>query len=366
MKILHVVPSFRLGGMERVICSIINLTSDKYDHEVLSLDGSKDSSIWIKVRNIKFVDFQRHERRFNFFKELYKTLKNMHPDFLMTYNWGATDAIWIGRILGIRNIIHSEHGFNIDEIKHTSWKKNIIRFIVYHASSKVVIVSRELKYLIKKIFFLNKKLVFIPNGINIDYYTSDTLERRRVRGKIGLKDTDFVVGFSGRLDPVKNFDFMLDIVYCCIKKDQSFKLLIIGDGSERQKIEAICRKKNIEEHVLLVGQQTDVLPYLRALDVFLLTSFREQMPMSALEAMSVGTPVVSSRVGEMTHLIKNGEEGFVRELEEGVDAFALLLLHIKNSKKLGKMRQAARNKIVTHFQDSIMVQKYNEVIAGLR
>jgi glycosyltransferase involved in cell wall biosynthesis len=95
---------------------------------------------------------------------------------------------------------------------------------------------------------------------------------------------------------------MLDVISFCVERDNNFKLVIIGDGSEREKIEAICQEKNLREHVLLVGQQEDVLPYLRVLDVFLLTSFREQMPMAVLEAMSVGKPVISSRVGEVPTL----------------------------------------------------------------
>jgi glycosyltransferase involved in cell wall biosynthesis len=96
-----------------------------------------------------------------------------------------------------------------------------------------------------------------------------------MRSELHFDEKDFVIVFSGRLDPVKNFELLLDVFEYCHKADNTVKLLIVGDGPERQKIEQICRQKNIHAGLVLVGQRSEVLPYLRTADVFLLRGYPE-------------------------------------------------------------------------------------------
>src|ERR1051325_11733128 len=92
MRILHVVPSFGLGGMEKIICAVIESTANCHDHMVLPLDGCRRAAVWIKHNNTKFIDFDRPQSRRLFFASLFRALRLSDPDLLMTYNWGATDA----------------------------------------------------------------------------------------------------------------------------------------------------------------------------------------------------------------------------------------------------------------------------------
>jgi glycosyltransferase involved in cell wall biosynthesis len=366
MKILHAVPSFGLGGMEKVICSIINSTADKYDHELLSIDNSKEAVKWTKTQNVRLIDFHKFDIRHVFFKSLYKIIKARKPHVLMTYNWGSTDAIWLGRLAGVTKIIHNEHGFNIDEAIALSAKRSLVRFFVYRMASKTIVVSNELLNIIKNKFYLNhRKLVFIPNGIDTDYYIQNFSERERVRVALGFKNTDFVIGFSGRLDPVKNFDLMVKVFLHCLRNDSHFKLLFIGDGPEKEHIENLCKGVNIQKHVLLAGKKDEVLPYLRALDAFLLTSHREQMPMTILEAMSVGIPVVASKVGEIPHMIDDGMDGFLVSPNMAPETWSRILISIKNNDSYKNVGILAREKIMGKFQEETMVSCYKNVLESV-
>src|SRR5262245_9921060 len=131
MKILHIIPSFGLGGMEKVICSIINHTFSQYQHFILSLDGNDRAFQWVKASNVERVVFHKGEVFSQYLRKLYKEITNLSPSLLMTYNWGATDAIWLGKLAGIKNIIHHEHGFSIEEAQRTIWSRGICRFAVY-------------------------------------------------------------------------------------------------------------------------------------------------------------------------------------------------------------------------------------------
>ena len=285
------------------------------------------------------------------------------PAVLMTYNWGATDAIWLGTLAGVRRILHSEHGFNMDEAQATLWKRNLVRTVVYRLASRVIVVSEALDRLMRERYHLKpERVAFIPNGVNTDVYCPERCAGIRVREELGLHATDLVIGFAGRLDPVKNFSFMLDVFEGCLKMDQRFRLVIIGEGPEEEGIRALCRHKGLTSFIRLIGKQDDVLPYLRALDMFLLTSVREQMPMSLLEAMAVELPIVAAAVGDIPGLIATGTEGFTFDLRVGSGAFSQALWSLTDEVTRRRMGRAARQKVVGAFSEGKMLQRYKELI----
>jgi glycosyltransferase involved in cell wall biosynthesis len=366
MKILHVIPSFGLGGMEKIICSIINHHFSQYKHIILSLDGNNLAFQWIKSSNVERLEFQKEKSFSQYLRKLYKAINNAYPDLLMTYNWGATDAIWLGRLVGIKNIIHHEHGFSIEEAQMTIWKRDICRFIVYRMVSALVTVSTNLRTSLQKKYWLSdKRVLLISNGIDSDYYSPDNSTRQAMRKELEFDEDDFVIVFSGRLDPVKNFELLLDVFERCRQVDPKVKLLMVGDGPERQKIEQLSMRKNIRTGLIMVGQRLEVLPYLRAGDVFLLTSVTEQMPLTILEAMSVGLPVISSDVGEISHIIADGKDGFLRHTGDGVDGFVSAMLKLKDAPVRQTMSRAARAKIIMSFQQTTMVRCYQTLIDTL-
>lgn len=366
MKILHVVPSFSLGGMEKVLCSVLNALPNHVHQEIISLNGERGAEQWIQRGEVRLVDFNRPQGNLSFFRALYRAIQQSSPTLLMTYNWGATDAIWLGKLAGISTILHSEHGFNIEEALTTQWKRNAVRFLVYRLATRVIVVSADLKTMLQAQFKLRApQVLFIPNGVNTEYYSPNNDERERVREELGLKKGEMAVGFSGRLDPVKNFPFLMEVFERCVRADPSFKLVLIGDGPERNSIEHFCSENHLRDWVVFVGQKENVLPYLRALDVFLLTSFREQMPMSMLEAMSVGMPVVASAVGEIPSILKDSEAGFVFESRASPEVFAQSLLKMRNTEIRIRMGEAARGIVLNRFQEKLMIQKYTEVFEAI-
>jgi glycosyltransferase involved in cell wall biosynthesis len=242
----------------------------------------------------------------------------------------------------------------------------MIRLPVYRLASKVLVVSHELQTLLQRQYRLTAdRVIRIPNGIDTSYYAPDLEERRRVRERLGFTDADMVVGFSGRLDPVKNFDLLLQIFSLCVHEHPNIRLLLVGDGPERPRLEAWCQTHGIQRSVVFTGQQENVLPSLRAMDVFLLTSLREQMPMTILEAMAVGVPVIATNVGEIPHMIDDGIDGFVHHLDTPIKVFGQSLSFLLSPTCRKRMGTSARQKIMASFQQETMVQRYQALIEGL-
>jgi glycosyltransferase involved in cell wall biosynthesis len=212
----------------------------------------------------------------------------------------------------------------------------------------------------------SESIKIIPNGIDTSHYSPDQRIRMVTRKELHFNEDDFVIVFSGRLDPVKNFGLLLEVFEYCYKADSSIKLLVVGDGPERQKIEQICTQNEIDAGLVMLGQKSEVLPYLRAGDVFLLTSLTEQMPLTILEAMSVGLPVIASDVGEIRTIIDDGENGFLRNIQDGYEGFATAVLGLQQASNWQSISHAARSKIVRCFQESSMVQRYQTLIDSLQ
>lgn len=349
--------------MERIICSIIKHTSSLYKNYILSFENKKESYEWIDNSETEIIFLPKDNKRRTFFRKLYNNLEKINPDLVMSYNWGATDSIWLSRILRINRIIHSEHGFNIDEYRKKNLKRHIIRFLLYRMSKIIIVPSYRLKkYMLNEYNLKNDKIMFIPNGVDTEIYIPNDSDRKIKRKALGLTDKDFVIGFVGRLDPIKNFDLLLDIFSYCYNEDRNFKLLIVGDGQEKSYIENNCSRKNLSNNVIMVGEKNNVISYLRAFDVLLMTSYSEQMPMSIIESMSVGVPVVSSDVGEISSIIDHAENGFLFNLHDKIENIAKFLFSLKEGGNCQNMGKCARYKIVSEFQETKMLLKYKEVI----
>jgi glycosyltransferase involved in cell wall biosynthesis len=226
-----------------------------------------------------------------------------------------------------------------------------------------VTVSQKLYQTLNTYYRIKKESIsFIENGIDTALYASDLNRRAQIRKNLNFQENDYVLGFLGRLDPIKNFDLLLHIFSQCLQKDKRFKLLIIGDGSERERIQSICEQYNLQSYVTMVGQQQHVADYLQALDTLLLTSFSEQMPLSILEAMSIGIPVVAAAVGEIPYLIDHGNNGFVIAERHQPDAYLEAIFALKEPNTHERIKQAARTMIVNRFQEQKMVQNYQKLI----
>lgn len=363
MKILHVVPSFNVGGMEKVICSLVRNTRARYEHVILSLDGQKAARTWLGDESVSIPDFDGGDGRSRFFAHLYHELKAAAPDLLMTYNWGATDAIWLGRAAGIRRIIHSEHGVAAEEQSGTLWKRDVVRGLVYRLAEKVVAVSREFEVLLQRTYRLRPaRIERIPNGIDTSYFCPDARDRCRIRKQLGLSNRHVVFGFAGRMDPIKNLPLLVEGFARCRRMHPEAQLLLVGDGPARARVEAACRENEIEPNTIFVGETENILPYLRAMDLFLLTSVREQMPMAVLEAMSVGIPVVATRVGDLPQMIDDGINGCLIDPAIQARAFSRALFDLLCSEQRRRMGEAARRKAVETFGQQPMVDRYRALI----
>ena len=179
-----------------------------------------------------------------------------------------------------------------------------------------------------------KRIRYIPNGISTKIFSFSKQARRRLCLELSIEENSFVWITVARMEPQKDFFTLISSFkeYC---SDNSI-LLIAGDGELRTRIEAKVKEYKLEDSIKFLGFRKDVPELLSASDAFVISSFYEGFSLVAVEAMSVGLPVVSSNNGVQTEFITNGENGFL-VTPQSIEELGNAML------KIEKMLPAERN-----------------------
>lgn len=158
----------------------------------------------------------------------------------------------------------------------------------------------------KGLFGKNHPFLFVPNGIDLNYFQNITESKGLSKKKIGLPEDAFVTGNIGRLEEQKNHRFLISIFEEVYKTNKNSHLILIGEGSLENEIKDIVRQKKLDQVVHFLGVRDDIPTILNAMEVFLMPSLYEGLPISAVEAQAAGVKLVlSTEVSEETALSEN-------------------------------------------------------------
>lgn len=172
------------------------------------------------------------------------------------------------------------------------------------------------------------------------------------------------VVFTGRLHPQKNLPLLLHAWQQVVRKIPA-SLLLVGDGPQRSDLRQLATSLGIEHAVHFAGHQTDVLPYLRAADIFVLPSRAEGMSNSLLEAMAVGLPAVVSRIGGNTDLVAENRTGYLADPNDPADLARAILLLLRDPELRRRMGQTAREFVRARYSLQAIVDRYEGIYREL-
>jgi len=209
-----------------------------------------------------------------------------------------------------------------------------------------------------------RKIRVVPNGVDTARFC-DQAAPIGLREQLGLPDDAMTVGIIAVLRPEKNHDLFLRAAARVHRELPTAHFLIVGDGPLRAAIEAQIRELELEGVVHMLGMRRDVPELLNVIDVVALTSKMEANPVSVLEALSSGRPVVSTHVGSIPENVIDGETGFlVPPGDEAVLAARLTTL-LTQPETRAYMGRAARERIVQHASLASMVSGYENLITEI-
>jgi glycosyltransferase involved in cell wall biosynthesis len=221
------------------------------------------------------------------------------------------------------------------------------------------------EHLVKQERFPAEKVFVIPNGVDVARFRPRPECRAALRYELGVPADAPLVGIVAALRPEKNHALFLKAAQLVKEKFPAAHFVIVGDGPERAGIEALRSELGLNHCVHLLGTRSDTPELLAAWDAFALTSHNEANPVSILEALACGVPVVATRVGSIPETVVPGETGFLATPGSAVEVAAHLTTLLADRALAMKLGRAGRERVVARWSLDAMVQGYTELIEEL-
>lgn len=362
--LLHVLPTFVPAGLEMRTVHLIAGFGTEFRHSILSMDGRLDAADRLPPgAPVTLLPSPPKAGSLVTAGRLRDLLRREQPDLVLTYNWAGFDMLLAARTLGFRRVVHHEDGFNADEASGLKRRRNLARQAVLPGAYRLIVPSERLRRIAQELWGMPaERIELIPNGVRVEEYplADGNAELRR---ELGIPEAAPVVGALGHLRAVKCFDRLLE---ACAALDPALgvHLVVVGEGEERAALEERASRPDLAGRVHLVGYRSEPSRFLRAFDLYALTSDSEQMPLSLLEAMATGLPVVSTDVGDVRSMLPEEQAPWLVPLagEETAGAlasrFAALLAAPDARARLGR---ANRRQAEERFAFARTLAAYREV-----
>jgi glycosyltransferase involved in cell wall biosynthesis len=210
-----------------------------------------------------------------------------------------------------------------------------------------------------------EKFAVIRLGIPLEERLGDPTADADYRRLYGIPPDAFVVGWVGRMTGVKDTGAVLEIVRAAREQGVEAVLCMVGDGPDRVRLEQLAHEIGIARHCYFVGYQEDVAGYYRLFDAFLLPSVNEGTPVSAIEALASGTPVVANRVGGVPDVVRDGVDGFLVEHGDVEGAGRRIAALAEDAKLRAKLGDAGRARVLERYAVSRLVDDVDRLYRAL-
>lgn len=234
-------------------------------------------------------------------------------------------------------IVTTLHGTDITLVGSHPFYKPAVTFSI-NKSDSVTAVSQSLKDDTLRLFNIKNDIHVVPNFIDLEKYNFSFTDCQRA---MMAEDNEKIITHVSNLRPVKR---VLDVIriFDNIQKEIPAKLMLIGEGPEREKIVALCKKLNIYDKVIFLGKSNEIDKILCFSDLFILPSQTESFGLAALEAMASGVPVISSNTGGIPEVNEHGYSGFLSNVGDIADMTKNALYILRDKERLLKFKKQAR------------------------
>ena len=363
--LLHVFSTFVPAGPETRTVRIIEALGHEFRHSIVAMDGRTDAKSLLSGKyDVSILDAPPRAGSWATMMALRKQFVAVKPTAILSYNWGAFDAVFAARSLGFGRVVHHEDGFTSDESEEYKRRRVWARRFMLPRVHKVVVPSRKLEGIATKLWKLKPAHVLcIPNGVALDRFAPAD-GRPTLRHDLSIPKGRLVVGYCGHLRPEKN---PLRFLKACARIDREidFHALILGDGPERAACEELARSQpGLYGRVTFAGHVADPRAHYRAMDLFCVSSDTEQMPVALVEAMASSLPVVSTDVGDVRAMLPDAQGEYVVPLEEHESAWPLaekLTELLRDASKRKQLGAANRKVAEERYSFDAMLRAYRDV-----
>ena len=364
MKVLRIIARLNVGGPARhVVWLTENLNDGEFESVLIAgtVPAGEESMNYIADQHgVKPLFIEEMSRELSpkdavSLWKIFREMRRQKPDIIHTHTAKAGTVGRLAALLykwsgGKIRIVHTFHG----HVFHSYYGKvrtrvfvTIEKLLARFATDKIIVISPQQLREIHGDYGVGRKEQFeiIPLGIDVGALSSSNEKRDSFRREIAAAADEVVVGFVGRLTEIKDVSLYLQVAALVLKEAEmpSIRFVVAGEGHLRARLEAEAKELGLVDSMVFLGNRTDTDRVYAGLDIVALTSLNEGTPLSLIEAMAAGRPVISTTVGGVRDLLgemTEQHEGFrVCERGIGIDSRSVSdytkgLIYLVKSEKL--------------------------------
>jgi glycosyltransferase involved in cell wall biosynthesis len=262
-------------------------------------------------------------------------------------------------------LVTTAHGW-VEITSRTPWYYRIDKFCL-PKYERVYCVSEDLYRDCRKCGVKARNAVLLENGIDTEEFTR-RLSIVEAKKLLGIPHECVLIGAVGRLSPEKAFDVLIQSIKALFDAGHDVRLVIVGDGNDRPRLEALTSELQIADRVTFAGWQSETRGYFEAFDIVALSSLREGLPNVLLEAMALEVPCLATRIAGIPKLIEHGANGLLAETGDQAGFTKGLLELVTNPTRRAELAGAGRRTIENRYSFATRMKKlsasYDELLAA--
>ena len=361
--VVHLIYRFDFGGLETLVAECINrMPPQQYRHAVVCLTGYTEFARKISRDDVEIIALDKQPGLgLGTHLKLWKLLRRLKPAVLHSYNLSAVEYAFTAAMAGVPVRVHAEHGRDAGDPHGLNRKHNLLRRGVTPFIDRYVPVSEDLQRWLRQVVGVpDAKTLMIANGVDTERFLPQAHAGRN----------EFVIGTVGRVQDVKNHSGLVDAFIRLreLLPDQRhrLRLAIVGDGPLFGSIRDKVHAAGLDEVVWLPGSRTDIADLMSGFDVFALPSIAEGTPVTILEAMACGLPVVASKVGGIPEVVEQMATGLLVPPSDPAALAEALAIYVQDPQLAARHGAAGRARVERSNSIAAMVAGYARLYDTLR
>lgn len=340
--VVHIIDRLPPDGAERLLCEVLRYRSDRFSYEVICLaEGGEFAAPLVEMGVPVTVLGKRRVVDLAMLWRLWIWLRRQRPAVVHTHlftadTWGRLAA----RLAGVPVIISTVHSVN-------AWQGRIHRlvdrYLAMMTTRLIACTPQVEEKLVQQDGVARRRIVTLANAVDLQRF--DRVSPANLVDSFGFDGNVPVAAVLGRLEAVKGQEYLLGVLALLKQRGIRLQLLLIGDGPQRQELERRVHQLGLEGSVRMAGFRRDIPQLLASVDLLVMPSQWEGLPMALLEGMAMSRPVVAHRVGGIPDVVRDGVEGLLVAPDSPQDLADALQRLIEDPALRGHMGRAARERV---------------------
>ncbi|MBN2139321.1 MAG: glycosyltransferase family 4 protein [Sedimentisphaerales bacterium] len=360
-RVLHVIGSLGCGGAQVVLKHIVENCDDNEVKSFVYPLRSAQRRILVKS-NVITRSYPNYDPR-KFFTIL-RLCKQYEIDILVAHLSKPIIACLLAAFFCKCKLIIYEHGPIFETGPQYTLYRLILRLLWRRAAAFVAVSNYIADYLQRRIGIPPDRIKVINNAVNLEQFSPHRIPPKKIRAKLGIADSDIIVGYVGRLDYLKGPDLLVEAAASLLRKSQRYLFLFVGDGPLRNKLEQSAQQLGIHDRIKFLGFREDVPEIMSTFDLAVVPSRRESFGIACLELMSMRIPVISSGAGGMSEYITNEQTGLLLK-ENTPDEICRAVEQLTDDRQLRQQLIEAGSKLVQRFGIEEYARKTRQIYEEL-